>query len=109
MPARNCRTCARSTPIADGKWECTKHGEAKSVCGDHLYLPPLIGKVVDASDEWVMYDGFVNATESAAEGNAFEGHRVHTSEQMSCMSHISIATDDHYIALRNAVKEEFAA
>jgi hypothetical protein len=71
MPARNCRTCMASTPVADGGWRCDRwdkplsYEEQQKGCNDHLFLPSLIpGEQVDAADDgtWVEYlmaDGVV--------------------------------------------------
>jgi len=64
MPERHCRSCLHSTPIADGKWRCERHGcqittaEQKAGCEDHLYIPELVyGVQVDASEDgaWIEY------------------------------------------------------
>lgn len=62
MPERHCRSCLHSTPVADGKWQCEKHGcgittaEQNTGCNDHLYVPDLVhGTQVDAGDTWVEY------------------------------------------------------
>jgi hypothetical protein len=104
IPLVNCRTCARSTPIDGGLWACEKHGMATGVCGDHLFNPALIGTPADGRDDYVMYSGFINATESAAEGNDFDGHLVHTSKQLEQCGFPAIAADPVFSALR----EEFA-
>lgn len=48
-PLPNCRTCAYSTPVAEGKWKCEFHGVQLSEktqlegCKDHRYIPSTIG------------------------------------------------------------------
>lgn len=63
-PARNCRTCLHSTPVADGAWRCgmwrrnLTYAEQEAGCPAHLFLPGLIpGEQVDAAHdgEWVEY------------------------------------------------------
>lgn len=60
-PRVNCRTCAHSTPEADGTWSC-RHHEAQDIpqdwqrqgCDAHRFIPILlerIGKPVDADPE----------------------------------------------------------
>jgi hypothetical protein len=69
----NCRTCANSTPVADGDWSCERHYTATvdhanykksneihcTGCGDHIYLPGMIGgaTLVDMADNrsWIKY------------------------------------------------------
>lgn len=76
-PQVNCRTCAHSTPVEDGKWSCVLHGNASKTCKDHRYIPVLLenfAKMVDANKEknWVMYEGntgniFTNGVYSSSE------------------------------------------
>lgn len=62
----NCRTCAHSSPAAEGKWACgqqRKEIEKQTGCDSHLYIPPLIpyAKPVDGGEAHVVYekpDGF---------------------------------------------------
>jgi CRISPR/Cas system-associated exonuclease Cas4 (RecB family) len=94
VPLANCRTCARSTPVDDGKWNCELKQVAlncnanfkdvsETPCNYHLYIPALIGTPVDGGEEHVEYEGgVINATKDAAEGNAYEGKTVLTSKQM---------------------------
>jgi hypothetical protein len=45
---RNCRTCASSTPLPNGRWVCEHHGTDLDVeaqragCEDHLFIPALL-------------------------------------------------------------------
>jgi hypothetical protein len=64
MPATNCRTCARSTPVEAGQWCCERTGKLIPVdqqrkgCGDHIFIPALIrDEQVDAAEDgsWVEY------------------------------------------------------
>ena len=63
-PDRHCRSCMHSTPIADGKWSCEKHGKALSLgeqkagCVDHRFIPDFVaGEQFDAADDgsWISY------------------------------------------------------
>lgn len=103
IPNANCRTCARSAPVDEGKWSCTKHEQAGNVCGDHLYITTLLGTPTYNADDYVTYGGFITATVAAAEGNAFEDQIVHTSKQLQAAGHISMAADAGYAALREAL------
>lgn len=51
---RNCRTCARSTPVEGGEWHCDAYDklltleEQRAGCRSHLYIPGLVpGEQVD--------------------------------------------------------------
>jgi hypothetical protein len=66
LPKRNCRTCAHSEPVEDGKgsWRCHKHdGEIPldfqyTGCSDHRFNPHLVpGEQTDAADDaaWIAY------------------------------------------------------
>lgn len=63
---RNCRTCAASTPMPDGKWHCGFHRKNLSLtaqragCGDHVFIPALLPwEAVEGSSggetQWVLY------------------------------------------------------
>lgn len=66
---RNCRTCLHSSPVAEGKWHCSRHDielsitDQKAGCPSHLYLPSLVpGQQVDADQyaetvTYLMRDG----------------------------------------------------
>lgn len=63
-PLVNCRTCAHSTPLTDGRWLCEKHkarlGETaqRAGCTSHRYIPALLerfAEMVDADGESVEY------------------------------------------------------
>jgi len=63
-PDRNCRTCAHSTPVANGEWSCVKDGYidsriiAKTVndellpskCNEYLLNGTMIGRIEDVED-----------------------------------------------------------
>jgi hypothetical protein len=64
----SCRTCASSTPVAEGQWSCDKF---KSViplenqydgCAEHVFIPPLIpyGDPQDFNGGGVLYINKVN-------------------------------------------------
>jgi len=100
VPQANCRTCVQAEPIVDGKWTCKKHGNATGLCGDHLYIPALLGEPTHCGDGYVMYPQFINATASMAEGCAFEGHRVYTSAQLQRNRFLAITADRPFAELR---------
>jgi hypothetical protein len=57
----NCRTCAHSSPSAEGTWTCgQQRNEIKDQrgCVSHLYIPPLIpyAKPIDGGENWVEYE-----------------------------------------------------
>lgn len=65
-PAVNCRTCAHSTPVADGKWKCEgtdtelPTSAQRTGCEHHRYIPIMLeqwAQVTDANHEqnWVKY------------------------------------------------------
>jgi len=70
-PDVNCRTCASSTPVSEGRWECDRGLEMELGCAEHVFLPPMIhwAEPVDGDEGWVRYraDGyeFVNCAASA--------------------------------------------
>jgi CRISPR/Cas system-associated exonuclease Cas4 (RecB family) len=47
VPPPNCRTCAHSTPAAEGAWHCARHGDdipqdfQRRGCDEHRYIPAL--------------------------------------------------------------------
>lgn len=66
VPPPTCRSCAHSTPVADGKWQCERGqfdislGQQKAGCSDHRYIPILLERFAfqrDGSNEenWVRY------------------------------------------------------
>lgn len=64
VPEVNCRTCAHSTPEANGTWSCARHGTTmddaaqRAACEVHLFIPqamPPGWEVRDASDAHVDY------------------------------------------------------
>jgi CRISPR/Cas system-associated exonuclease Cas4 (RecB family) len=56
VPEVNCRTCAHATPdIARGEWTCSKglpltDARQRKGCDAHLFIPPLLSKLGDATD-----------------------------------------------------------
>jgi hypothetical protein len=57
VPELNCRNCAHSTPIADGKWKCEQTcSEALEVCDAHVFLPGLIN-FAEPTDSFTNKDG----------------------------------------------------
>ena len=59
---RHCRSCLHATPIADGAWQCGRHGHAltrqdqDAGCTEHLFIPDLVpGEQLDAGEDWVSY------------------------------------------------------
>lgn len=55
LPEKNCRTCAHSTPISQGRWICELHNserdreQQEAGCDDHLFIPAIVpGDQVDA-------------------------------------------------------------
>lgn len=64
LPERNCRTCAHSTAIKEGKWLCDYHAveltdQTERVgCDNYLMNPTMIDTwsiAVDAGDDWIKY------------------------------------------------------
>lgn len=63
VPSPSCRTCCHATPEREGdaRWSCSRHASdipaehAREGCGEHVYMPALIGKVTDANadDNWI--------------------------------------------------------
>lgn len=73
-PAVHCRTCTHSTPV-DGGWACERFERpALDVCGDHLYIAPLLeqrhGSVVDT--DGVTFITFADGTRHGAGGLSSE-------------------------------------
>ena len=63
-PEKNCRTCAHSTPVAEGKWSCSflekelADAEERVGCDEYLMNPTMIDTwavAVDAGDTWIKY------------------------------------------------------
>jgi hypothetical protein len=52
-PSATCRSCAHSTPIADGAWQCERHGGEiplefqHSGCDDHRFIPALLERLAE--------------------------------------------------------------
>jgi len=66
LPEINCRTCAFSDVIDDGKWKCVRYEkEIDSVtqrngCPAHVFIPAFVGEPTDASEtEWTISYGTV--------------------------------------------------
>lgn len=66
IPAVNCRTCAHSTPVADGQWQCERldgkpflaEKAQKAGCPQHVYIPSLLPyQPMDGNQEqnWIRY------------------------------------------------------
>jgi CRISPR/Cas system-associated exonuclease Cas4 (RecB family) len=60
IPQSNCRTCAHSTPVEDGKWSCKKRDIAhkQAGCDQHILIPTLVthSKPVDSDGDNVTYE-----------------------------------------------------
>lgn len=59
---RSCRTCLHSSPVADGKWWCSRHecelsrAEQEQGCPDHRFIPPIVhGEQSDVDGDTVIY------------------------------------------------------
>lgn len=64
LPARHCRSCMFSTPVADGAWHCAKHdksltlAEQRAGCPAQRMIPDLVaGDQVDGAEDgaWIEY------------------------------------------------------
>ena len=105
----NCRTCAHSTPVANGEWSCSiykknvpEHFQVVG-CEKHLFTPSLIrfAKPIDASvdDNWIKYE--------RADGRVFvngQGNGMHTSKELK-LCDVSLIGD----AGIDAIKQIFDA
>ncbi len=54
-PLVNCRTCAHSTPQAEGGWRCERgndevHDAPKAGCAEHRYIPMLLERFAEQVD-----------------------------------------------------------
>jgi hypothetical protein len=82
-PQVNCRTCAHSTPVADGKWSCARGlVVGRPSCAEHIYLPTMIhwDEAVDGCETWVRYrSGLVNC---AATGFPTSGKDYRSSREL---------------------------
>lgn len=68
LPQVTCRSCAHTTPLPNGKWECVRNGvddlsveQQQKACGEHRYIPIFFDRfatISKASDEdnWVEYE-----------------------------------------------------
>jgi len=85
VPEVHCRTCARSTALPDGTWQCDHGNDTLSYqdqlhgCHDHLFIPSLIpyatmiGFDDDKGVHYKLEDGreFYNTTEAGACANCY--------------------------------------
>jgi hypothetical protein len=68
IPPMNCRTCAHSTPVENGEWECEFHHKRLSNteqlvgCGSHLFIPTLltVDRPTTMTEDTVEYPLFIN-------------------------------------------------
>ena len=106
-PEVSCRTCAHSTPnTSTGKWDCTRHGEAKSTCQDHRYIPVLLeqfAKMTDANEEqnWVRY-------ENTLTGKTFYNGDLSSQEIRDCTDKRALG-DDSVQSFRHELGGKIAA
>ena len=109
-PCKNCRTCAKATPLAEGdsgEWLCHRYSEKVPFevqitgCDEHLFIPPLLvyATPIDADDNFVEYEHnktkktFINATKSAIEDPDFrDSATVYSSDELAVM-HESLIGD----------------
>ena len=62
-PEVNCRTCAHSTPIENGKWKCEKKSitipDSMEACSSHIFNPSILNgiEVVEANmaENWMIF------------------------------------------------------
>jgi hypothetical protein len=62
-PEINCRTCAHSTPIENGKWNCertnTEIAKSMEACSSYIVNPSILNgiEVLDANmqENWMVY------------------------------------------------------
>jgi hypothetical protein len=93
-PAVNCRTCAHSTPTADGGnggWNCAEHKHAldlsdqRTACERHRYIPILLERFATQEDYVngdVVYADSTGATFANGDGpGALTSHEIRALEQ----------------------------
>lgn len=62
-PEVNCRTCAHSTPIVNGKWKCERDEsilpDSMEACADHIFNPSILNGIevleANAEENWMLY------------------------------------------------------
>lgn len=62
LPEVNCRTCAHSTPVKEGRWECARENlipASCEACSDHIPNPSMLAgiEVLEANqaENWIRY------------------------------------------------------
>jgi len=89
VAAYNCRTCAHSTPLREGGWDCAKDES----CENHLFIPPLLdwaGQPVDGGEGWVEYEKFINC---AGEGFPASEKPHYGSKELACCRPASVGQE----------------
>ena len=111
-PLVNCRTCAHSTPLPEGGWQCELSGNSgplptwhqKQGCEHHRYIPALLGQfaeLMDANQEqnWVQYR-HVTTGHTFFNGNSdYTSHEIYASQDKRSLG-------DHGAQL---IKQQFKA
>ncbi len=111
-PLVNCRTCAHSTPVLDGKhgeWRCERGHSLiidlpKNGCADHRYIPVLLEKFaepVDASDNSVEY-------RNTTTGLRFSNGELSSTEIRACKDKAMLGQERVDPTLRQ-LREDFGA
>lgn len=67
-PPANCRTCAHSTPVADGAWHCASFDAAipfetqREGCDEHRYIPALVPwlELIEADGNAIAWQNTLN-------------------------------------------------
>lgn len=95
LPNVNCRTCAHSSPVAGGNWQCELHGHKPDVkfqrhgCDDHRFIPSLLERVA----ELVAVDGNAAKWLNKLTGKTF-AQPPYTSEDMRNARDFRVVGDD---------------
>ena len=75
LPEVNCRTCAFSDVIEDGKWSCARFKKdipslsQRNGCPAHVFIPKLVPlEQTDADNDrgWIMYGDIINGAGATA-------------------------------------------
>ena len=98
VPLPTCRSCAHVTPVADGQWNCARHGkhlsvaEQKAACQSHRYIPALLSRFaepIDADTEanWIRYRNKETGNEftNGMPPDGYESIEIHACEDKKAL------------------------
>ena len=101
-PDVSCRSCAHSTPIANGKWTCEAKGtECSEPCDQHLHRPQMLERFAEQKDtdgKVVIYINKITGEEFTNGVGGYSSQEITAAQDKSILG----CKDKFFLELREA-------